>query len=253
VRVDVAMTPLELTAASLHGRTAVVIDVFRATTTIAAALWNGARAVVPFGELDQAVQSARQFERDTVLLAGERLMHAVDGFDLGNSPAEFTPDVVRGKTIVLTTTNGTRAFHASDAAAEVFVGSFVNQAATTVALVEALEAGRELVLVCAGSNGTASLEDSVCAGAFVAAIREALPILELNDAAQMCERLARDVWTDPTALGRAAEHGRRLTAAGFGDDVAQCLCVDAFPVRAVYRDRAITAMNVPHDVEILGA
>jgi len=112
--------------AELHDRVVLVIDVLRASTSIAAALNNGARAVIPFQGVDEAMTRARSLERSDVLLAGERKMVPIRGFDLGNSPGEFTPAVVQGKTIVMTTTNGTAALAGAQGAHEVLVGSFAN-------------------------------------------------------------------------------------------------------------------------------
>ena len=103
MRLDVFLAPSELTPAALDGRIVAVIDVLRATTTIAAALHAGARTVIPFVETEDAVRTARQYERGEVKLAGERHMVAIPGFDLGNSPLEFTAETVGQQTVLLTT------------------------------------------------------------------------------------------------------------------------------------------------------
>jgi 2-phosphosulfolactate phosphatase len=107
VRLDVFFGGYQLTPADLQGRVVLVIDVLRASTTVAVALANGARAVIPFESSDEVIARAKQFEREDVLLAGERRMKAIPGFDLGNSPREYTREAVEGKTVLLTTTNGT--------------------------------------------------------------------------------------------------------------------------------------------------
>jgi 2-phosphosulfolactate phosphatase len=142
VRLDVFLAPSELTPAALDGRIVAVIDVLRATTTIASALHAGARTVIPFLDTEDAVRTAKQFERGEVKLAGERHMVAIEGFDLGNSPLEFTPESVGQQTVLLTTTNGTRALLAADDAKGVFVASYANFSVTLERLQIALDTGR---------------------------------------------------------------------------------------------------------------
>ena len=109
MRIDVLLTPAEAGARSLSGRIVAVIDVLRATSTIVAAMANGARAIVPVAEIEDALRLAKTHGRDNVLLCGERRSRKIEGFDLGNSPLEFTSEAVADKLVVMTTTNGTRA------------------------------------------------------------------------------------------------------------------------------------------------
>ena len=146
----------------LAGATVVVIDVLRATTTIVEALSAGAVAVIPCGEIEEARQCARQ-RGPEALLGGERGGRPIAGFDLGNSPAEYTAERVGGKTVVLTTTNGTRALLHSRQAARVLVAAFANCSATAAAL----ESAPEIHVLCAGSELTMSFEDTLLAGAIV--------------------------------------------------------------------------------------
>ena len=121
-RVDVSFTAQSLIPSDVSGRVAVVLDVLRASTTIAHALASGARAVIPFASTEEVVNRAKQLERREVILAGERNMAPIPGFDRGNSPREFTSEQVEGKTILMTTTNGTRALVALTGARDVIVG-----------------------------------------------------------------------------------------------------------------------------------
>ncbi|HEY2804338.1 MAG TPA: 2-phosphosulfolactate phosphatase, partial [Gemmatimonadales bacterium] len=100
MKIDVFFSPAGIGQPDVQGRNVVVIDVLRATTTIAVALFNGARAVLPAASTEEALRMAQNFERDDVILAGERKSVRITGFALGNSPLEFTPAVVQGKTIV---------------------------------------------------------------------------------------------------------------------------------------------------------
>jgi 2-phosphosulfolactate phosphatase len=239
VRLDVFLSPSELTPAALDGRIVAVIDVLRATTTIAAALHAGARTVIPFLETEDAVRTAKQYERGEVKLAGERHMLAIPGFDLGNSPLEFSAAAVGEQTVLLTTTNGTRALLAADDAKAVYIASYVNFTVTLERLQSALESGHDVSIVCAAREGTVALEDAACAGRFVRELRVANAALTVNDGAQLCDLLAAKYGGDFAALFRDAEHGRALFDAGFAADLQICAALDEFPVLAEFSERAI--------------
>src|SRR5918911_337667 len=152
MRIDVLFGPTNLTSTVLAGRVVVVIDVLRASTTIAAALANGAKNVVPLESADEVITRARQFDRAEVRLAGERKMRPIPGFDLGNSPREFTREAVEGKTVLFTTTNGTATLLGIQGARDVVVASYVNLEAVATLLRAAARGGTDITLVCAGRD-----------------------------------------------------------------------------------------------------
>jgi 2-phosphosulfolactate phosphatase len=193
--------------AALAGGRSVVIDVLRATTTIVHALAAGARAVIPCLEIEESRRLASSFPPGEVVLAGERGGLPIDGFHLGNSPAEFTPAVVAGKTVVLTTTNGTRALVHSRAASEVLIGAFTNLSALCARLVDGAPCDR-VDVVCAGTDGHVTREDALAAGA-VADRLAAAGTWQLDDAAS----LARDAWRAVAGAATAGELNDRLLAA----------------------------------------
>src|SRR3989339_400165 len=147
-------------AGGLAGATVVVIDVLRASTTIIHALNAGAAEIIPCGEVEQARALAADFPREEVVLGGERGGLPIDGFDLGNSPSEYTPDRVAGRTIVFTTTNGTRAMMRCRKAGRVLIGAFVNASAVA----EQLVGCERISLLCAGTEGEYSRDDILMAG-----------------------------------------------------------------------------------------
>src|SRR5438034_6231342 len=165
--IEVLFSPVEFCALSQRnlGRTAcVVLDILRATTSMITALANGAEAIIPVGEIAEALAIKQQ--RPEVLLAGERNGLRIRGdltggndFDFGNSPREFLPEKVRGKTIVMTTTNGTRALRACTRAEPVLIGSFLNLRATVNWLRRELPL--HLILICSGTHNQAALEDTL--------------------------------------------------------------------------------------------
>jgi 2-phosphosulfolactate phosphatase len=222
VRLDVRLTA-EAAAAHPPGATTVlVIDVLRASTTIIAALTSGCRAVVPVADVDEARHRARAFGPAAVI-AGERRGEPLAGFDLGNSPLEFTADRVHGRVVILTTSNGTRALLAVRAAAAVGVAALVNlQAAAGWALAQS----RDVVAVCAGERGALSLEDHVCAGLLMERLLREEPGAELSPAALEALAAGRRYGKDVARLAEDSTWARHLTARGRGADVAACLMLD---------------------------
>jgi 2-phosphosulfolactate phosphatase len=243
VRVDVIFGGHQMTAADIHGRVVLVIDVLRASTTVAVALSNGARAVIPFESSDEVINRAKQFERSDVLLAGERKMRAIPGFDLGNSPLEYTRDTVEGKTVLLTTTNGTVALVGVQGARDVIVASYVNYSAVAAMIRAAARGAADVAIVCAGRDRQFALEDAACAGRFARTVNRRLASVRLNDAAQACTLIDKRYGDGLDRLFEDSEHGRALAEAGFSADLAVCGEVDAHPVIPIYQDRQITKLG----------
>jgi len=243
VRVDVVFGGAGLTASETSGRVVAVIDVLRASTSIAAALANGARAVIPLESPDDVVTRAKALERSDVRLAGERRMLPIPGFDLGNSPLEFTRAAVEGKTVLMTTTNGTAAITAVQGARDVVIASYVNYTAVLTMLRTALRGGTDIAIVCAGRERQFALEDAGCAGRYVSNVVKRLSGIELNDAAQACAMIDKKYGDQVVKLFEASEHGRSLRDAGFGDDLVACAAVDSYPVIPLYQDRQITKLG----------
>jgi 2-phosphosulfolactate phosphatase len=243
VRVEVFFGASSMTSADVHGRVVVVLDVLRASTTIVVALSNGARAIIPFESAEEAITRSKSFERSEVMLAGERKMHTIPGFDLGNSPGEFTRDAVEGRTLLFTTSNGTGALVAVQNAREVLVGSFVNFSVTAAMLRAAVGAGSDVTIVAAGREKHFALEDATCAGRFVRALSKGHPEAELNDGATAAVLMHRRYGGDLQKLFADAQHGRALAEAGFEGDLALCAAIDSHPVIPVYQDRQITRLG----------
>jgi 2-phosphosulfolactate phosphatase len=243
VKVDVFFGTQQLAPADVAGRVVAVIDVLRASSTMAVALANGAKAIVPLESSDEVVTRAKSFERREVRLAGERKMHAVPGFDFGNSPREFTREAVEGRIILMTTTNGTGALTAVQGARDVVVASYVNFSAVLAMLRSAARGGTDISIVCAGRDKQFSLEDAACAGRYARYIARRLPDLALNDAAHACSMLDRRYGDNFERLFSEASHGKALAEAGYAEDLVLCGTVDSYPVIPVYSDRQITKLG----------
>lgn len=247
MRLDVYLTAGELAGAECAGRVVAVIDVLRASTTIVTALANGARAVVPFADADELMTRARQFERGDVRLAGERKMLSIEGFDLGNSPAQFTKEAIGGRTVLLTTTNGTRALASAQGAVDIVVAAYVNLTVVTAMLRTALRGGTDVIIACSGQDGHYALEDAACAGRYVRLVTKRLSGVAMNDAAHSCALLARNYGEDVGSLFLDSAHGRALSAAGFREDLALCAAVDAYPIVPIFTERQITRLGTDRE------
>ena len=211
------------------GGVAVVIDVLRASTTIVTAIAHGAAAVVPRAGLDEARRTAATLA-GPVLLGGERGGLRIEGFDLGNSPAEYTARRVAGRTIVITTTNGTAALAACRGAREILVGAVVNRAAAAAAARRLAGAGGAVHLVCAGTDGIVSDEDLLGAGAMLDAAATDADVLDEAARAALAafRRVAAggDVPAGLVAAFRRAAGGANLVALGMEADLPAAAAID---------------------------
>lgn len=238
MRLDVAFTPAELAGGAVGDRSVVVIDVLRATSTMVEALANGARAIFPAENVAEAARIAGNIGRDQAVLAGERRSVRIDGFDLGNSPLEFTSERVAGRPIVMSTTNGTAALVAVMGAKRVLLGSMLNVSATAAALLEQDDA---MLLVCAGREKRFALEDAICAGALALMLYRKLGRrYNWSDSALAAAQLARRHLPRLGRTLRRCAAGRQLIELGFEADVEFCASVDRYDVVPRYRDRQIT-------------
>jgi 2-phosphosulfolactate phosphatase len=243
VRVDVLFGTGGLTPADLAGRVVAVIDVLRASTSIAVALTNGARAVIPLESSDEVVNRAKAFARTDVRLAGERRMLTISGFDLGNSPREFTREAIESKTVLMTTTNGSSAVMIAQGARDVVIASYVNFSAVLSLMRTALRGGTDISIICAGRDKQFALEDAACAGRYVRHITNHQDDVVANDAALVSVLIDRKYGNNLMRLFEASEHGRALKEAGFGDDLVVCAALDSYPVIPIYQDRQITKLG----------
>jgi 2-phosphosulfolactate phosphatase len=245
-KVFVHLLPSLIPPGSLQGGVAVVVDVLRATTVMVHALANGAGAVIPCGEIEEARRVAAGLPSGTTILGGERGGLPIEGFDLGNSPGDYTREVCEGKTLVMTTTNGTRAILASLEAERVYIASFANLKATADELtVQFLKKdhGHPVHIVCSGTEGFISLEDSLLAGALTTQLVDAkVPgypearrfgndeaLIVLSQWLEMERFVERRPMWKLLSLGRG---GQNVTRIGLAKDIPVAAEVDRFPIVA---------------------
>jgi 2-phosphosulfolactate phosphatase len=239
--------PKAVSPEEMAGGTVVVIDVLRASTTIVHAFDAGATQVIPCLEVEDARRAADEFPESEIVLGGERNGLIIDGFDLGNSPTEYTPETVADKTVVFTTTNGTRAMSVCGRADRVLVGAFVNARA----IFERLLGVPKIHLLCAGTRGDYGRDDILLAGLLVDRLQRAGG---MNYQLNVQALTARENWTSsftiPHAVGaepldpellakelRKSAAGRNVAAIGREEDILTASKIDRFEIVPVLDTR----------------
>lgn len=229
MRIDVVLLPRDLRAGHLTNRTVVVFDVLRATTSMAAALQAGVREIRCFGDLESAVNAARDFPHPH-LLCGERNAVKPAGFDLGNSPGAFRGELHHDQTLFMSTTNGTRALLAAMGAEKIFIGALVNAAAVADV---AAGAGLDITLLCSGTEGFVSAEDLLGAGAVIDHLkaRDGADSTSLeSDTAWIGWQLFQSQRGSLNAALRATRGGHNIIRAGLAPDIDFAAKMNSVPV-----------------------
>jgi 2-phosphosulfolactate phosphatase len=217
----------------LKDKVVIVIDVLRATSVITTAIGNGASEVVVTIEIDEAMN----LKDDKSLLGGERKALMIEGFDLSNSPLEYRKEIVKGKRIVLTTTNGTKAIYKSMAAKKIYIGSMLNGRAVAQ---KAAAERMDVVIACAGTYGKFSIDDFICAGKIISDISN-MAEAELDDFAAASYMAYRDNRGDIEGYVKMASHYKYLISIGLKGDIKYCLTEDLLDVVPEYKNGKIRA------------
>jgi 2-phosphosulfolactate phosphatase len=240
MKIDVRFDPFELDELELRGKNIVVIDVLRSSTTIAVALSNGAREIIPVESIENAVKISGSLFGDVTLRGGERNGKMIQGFNLGNSPLEYTEATVKGKSIIFCTTNGSVAMYKSRFAQHLAVGAFVNMS-RVVEFIKGV--GSDFQLICAGranAFSNFSLEDAVCAGMIVNALSGTKnAAIDLTDSALASRALFKTYGRSLLKMMKTTEHGRYLIEIGFLEDIKVAAAVDTVPVLPVLSGNVI--------------
>ena len=237
MQIQTIFTPHQLDELALRDKTAVVIDVLRACTTVITALANGARKVIPTVSAEAAAKLAGPLVDGVAIRGGERGGKMIEGFSLGNSPLEYTEERVRDKSIVYSTTNGSPLFLKAKYARHMLVCGFVNIGVVAGFL---KEHATDVEILCAGSNGRFALEDAVCAGMLVHLLSEDAGVgLVLSDAGVAAHSLYRAHSKSLQKMLRQTEDGKVLTGLGFEADLPYCAGVDTVPVLPLLDDNAL--------------
>jgi 2-phosphosulfolactate phosphatase len=224
----------------MRGKTVVVIDVLRACSTMITALKNGAKSIIPVANMDAAGRISKNLDASQYLLCGEKEGIKIDGYQLGNSPLEYTREVVDGKTIILNTTNGTKAVKKASSSRDLIIGSFINLKQVVGKL---KTADMEIALVCAGWQGKLALEDILCAGNIIYDLYGG----RLPDSASDSVKVAFDLYEkygdDLEEAVQQTDHARRLQHMAAADDITYCCQRDFTDVLPGLSDGIITNEN----------
>jgi 2-phosphosulfolactate phosphatase len=241
MKIDVITVPRTLQQRDLENTIVVVIDVLRAASSICTALVNGCSEIIPVADVADAWKAAEIYPRPLVLLAGERNGIKIEGFDLGNSPKEYQRDVVTGKTIVLTTTNGTRALLWAEGATCTLILSLLNLRSVTKYL---RTAAHDVLIVCSGQDGEESLEDTVCAGLLVDRLCDLKKDkASITDQARAAMAVSHEHKIDLAAMMYSSPHGAHLQKIGFADDLEICARLNALDVTPIFQNGAIRPVH----------
>ena len=237
MKVDVAFTADEVQYKDKQHRIGVVIDVLRATTSAVMALKNGCSSFIPITSIEEAREASKRFGKGKVLLGGAKRGVKVQGFDLGNSPDDYQEEIVKGKNIIFTSSNGTKAMHQLQSARKVLIASFLNISAVCN---ELLTLNTDVLIACSGDFGVFSLGDAVCAGMIVDRLSGSLPEeLEKSDTATVTQILYGVHKKDIRKMLLQSEWGRYLIGLGLGKDIDTCAQIDSAPIVPQFKDGVI--------------
>lgn len=245
--VDAFLTPyFPETENQFDGSIVVMIDVLRASSTVCAALNAGAKEVIPSDSLDKAVKIYNSLSKEVRFLGGERNGLKPPGFDAGNSPIEYTKSNVKGKSVILSTTNGTKTFQKAKNAKYKIIATFVNLS-TVINYIRTLiinnDASPKLFILCAGTNGRLSYEDVLCAGAIISNICSSFNIDIITDTADVARNLFYLHENDLKSFLYSRDHARNLISLGFESDLEFCFTIDSVNVLPLVTSDTIKAFQ----------
>lgn len=236
IAVDICLSPALYPFYQKENDVVVVVDIFRATTTMCAAFNNGAAAIIPIAD----IELARKYKSEGFLVGAERKTRRVEFADFGNSPFEYSQEKVSGREIVFTTTNGTRAIDAAKDCGRLLIGAFSNIDMLTD---KCLQWGERIIILCAGWNNKVNIEDTLFGGAFVEKLSEKAEVALESDAVRIALGLWESAKDSPLDYLKNSDHYRRLIANGVESDAAYCLRQNTVSV-VPYYDRDIKKLRV---------
>lgn len=233
MKVDIIFTADEVSQEKTEGKICVVIDVLRATSVMITALHNGAEKIFPFKDIKTIQERCENLKN--IIKCGERNALKIDGFDLGNSPLEFTKEKVFRKDIYMSTTNGTKAVENSLSAEKIIICSFLNIKSVSEKL---LEYKKDVVIVCAGTNGKFSLDDTLCAGLIIKEMQKHTEI-QMNDVLLAAVRISESHENIKDIL-KGSTHYERLLSLGFEKDMEHIFSLNKYSIVPEYKNGYIS-------------
>jgi 2-phosphosulfolactate phosphatase len=233
MKIDIIISASDIKKEKIENKTVVVVDMLRATSVITTAMNNGCKGVIPVLTVEDAAEVVRNSKEDFVL-GGERNALKIDGFHYSNSPLEFIRETIEGKTLVMTTTNGTKAIKGCIGASSILIGAMINAKATAKKIVEL---NKDVVIVNAGTYGEFSIDDFLCSGYIIDCVLEALQA-ELSDIAITSHYIYKNN-EDIHSFIKYASHYKRITELGLLEDLEYCCTKDIIDIVPEYKDGII--------------
>ena len=228
MKADLVLTHIPITDEKLKNRLVVIIDILRTSTTICVALRNGAKEVIPVANVADAMTLAGNLSRDNLILCGEREGKLIEGFNLGNSPLEYAPEMVTGKSLIFTSTNGSVALVKARNAKTAIIAGFVNMSACVDFI---MDAGEDVLIICAGNNQQFSMEDTVCGGMLIHFLmQENETELVMNDGAEAAHVLFEHHRNNYLEMLQNSTHGKYLQSLDFKRDLEVCAEIDSMNI-----------------------
>ena len=219
MKVDIIISADDINESKIENKVVVVIDMFRATSVIITALNNGCREVVPYLTIEETLEHADKLRRKDYVLGGERKAVKIDGFDLSNSPLEYSKERVENKTILMTTTNGTRTLTKAIGAKKVLIGAMINAKAVAERLIQINE---DVVIINAGTNGNFSMDDYICSGCIINEMLKKDENLILTDIAKTAN-IIYEGHEDILSYVKKASHYSFMKSLNLDKDIEYCI------------------------------
>ena len=219
MKIDIIISADDIIESKLENKIAVVIDMFRATSVIVTALNNGCEEVIPFLTIEETLESSEELKREEYILGGERRAVKIDGFDLSNSPLEYTKEVVEDKKVLITTTNGTRTLTKSNSAKRIIIAAMINAKAVADKL---LEINEDVVIINAGTNGNFSMDDYICSGYIINEMLKVDNNIELTDISKTANMIYENN-SDIISYVKEATHYSVMKSLELDNDIEYCM------------------------------
>lgn len=216
----------------LKNKTVVVIDTLRTSSVITTALANGAKEIIPVVEIEDAIELARRLESNSFLVGGERNGAKIEGFDLSNSPLEYNSDIVKDKTVIITTTNGTKALKKASLSDDVIIGCLLNVSAVADYL---FSKSRDIVIICAGTKGKFSIDDIITAGVIYDRLKNRI-CFDSDDLSKASYFLYKAFQIDILSILKESTSFSIMKKSGYKNDLLYCASMDMFNIVPKYED-----------------
>ncbi len=235
-QIDVFSTALSFQEEEVRNKTVVVIDVLRACSSMVTALINGAKGIIPVEDMAMASKIAANLDPKSVLLCGEKDGRKIDGYQLGNSPMEYSRGVVDGKTMIMNTTNGTKAVTRAGLARKIVIGCFLNAASVVE---ELRNSDGDIIIICAGWKSRFSLEDMLCAGLIIDRLSNGVFNDHATDGAKLAHVLYQKYANDIEGTVSQSTHANRLQDIAHPNDISYCSELDRISIVPYMKDGII--------------